>query len=68
MESARLESRSLIGGSAHVSVTPSDCAPCAEPADIDAIFDYQVLVELAVLTVDSRNALKAFRSEKIVGL
>ena len=31
-------------------------------------FDYQALVKRAVLIVDSRNALKGVRSEKIVRL
>jgi UDP-N-acetyl-D-glucosamine dehydrogenase len=51
-------------------------SPEATAAEADCVviitdhssFDYKALVERASLIVDSRNALKAYRSEKIVRL
>jgi UDP-N-acetyl-D-glucosamine dehydrogenase len=50
---------------------PEDAAAAADCVVIvtdHSAFDYQALVEGAALIVDSRNALKAFRSPKIVRL
>jgi UDP-N-acetyl-D-glucosamine dehydrogenase len=50
---------------------PEDAAASADCVVIitdHSAFDYRALVERAALIVDSRNALKAFRSPKIVRL
>jgi UDP-N-acetyl-D-glucosamine dehydrogenase len=54
-----------------LTATPEDAAANADCVVIitdHTAFDYQALVERAALIVDSRNALKAFRSPKIVRL
>ncbi|MBZ5621902.1 MAG: nucleotide sugar dehydrogenase [Acidobacteriia bacterium] len=54
-----------------VAAEPEDAAAAADCVVIvtdHSSFDYQALVERAALIVDSRNALKGFRSAKIVRL
>jgi UDP-N-acetyl-D-glucosamine dehydrogenase len=54
-----------------LTAIPEDSAAAADCVVIitdHTSFDYQALVERAALIVDSRNALKAFRSPKIVRL
>jgi UDP-N-acetyl-D-glucosamine dehydrogenase len=54
-----------------LTAIPEDAAAAADCVVIitdHTSFDYQALVERAALIVDSRNALKAFRSPKIVRL
>jgi UDP-N-acetyl-D-glucosamine dehydrogenase len=54
-----------------VAAEPEDTARAADCVVIvtdHSSFDYHALVERAALIVDSRNALKGFRSEKIVRL
>jgi UDP-N-acetyl-D-glucosamine dehydrogenase len=57
--------------SLELNAQPQECAASADCAVIvtdHSVFDYPKLVDQAALIVDSRNALKAFRSEKIVRL
>ena len=54
-----------------LAASPEDAAAAADCVVIvtdHSTFDYQGLVERAALIVDSRNALKGFRSSKIVRL
>jgi UDP-N-acetyl-D-glucosamine dehydrogenase len=54
-----------------LTAVPEDAAASADCVVIitdHSSFDYRALVERAALIVDSRNALKAFRSPKIVRL
>src|SRR5436853_1295177 len=54
-----------------LAAIPEDAAADADCVVIitdHSSFDYHALVERAALIVDSRNALKAFRSQKIVRL
>jgi len=54
-----------------LTAQPQDAAESADCVVIvtdHSAFDYPELVARAALIVDSRNALKAFRSEKIVRL
>ena len=54
-----------------LAAVPEDAAAAADCVVIvtdHSSFDYRALVERAALIVDSRNALKGFRSPKIVRL
>jgi UDP-N-acetyl-D-glucosamine dehydrogenase len=48
--------------------TGSSDADCAVIITNHKAFDYEAIVERATIVVDTRNALKAFRSDKIVRL
>jgi UDP-N-acetyl-D-glucosamine dehydrogenase len=57
--------------SVELTAEPQECAASADCVVIvtdHSAFDYPKLVDDAALIVDSRNALKAFRSDKIVRL
>ena len=54
-----------------LKASPQECAATADCVVIvtdHSAFDYRTLVEQSALIVDSRNALKEFRSEKVVRL
>jgi UDP-N-acetyl-D-glucosamine dehydrogenase len=63
--SVRLESGELYSTAANAAVTKADCVVIITD---HASFDYPELVERAHLIVDTRNALKGVKSDKVVRL
>ena len=64
MPEIRLENGTLLARDAAALKT----ADCAVIVTDHSSFDYPALVAEAALIVDTRNALKSFKSEKIVRL